>query len=203
MKTEFKVGQKVVAPINGEDGMMFETGKLVSINSRFAKVELSDGRVVQVGCSKIEPFVVKATPKKTKGEVNNDVCPDCGSRDVMSYSDAENAEQAKQFTREYSCLACGHEWGRKIRRNEGRIGEDYVYTKVKAASGRVSCDNDDQVAKMLREKSLEEVYFIVSSTVSIDVTTLHSLYDHLNPGQQRMCLGNRLRGFLKKQDLAK
>lgn len=199
MKTEFTVGQKVVAPINGEDGTIFETGKLVSINSRFAKVELSDGRVISVGCTKIEPFVVKAAPKaKNKPIVNRDVCPACESRDVIHYHDSENAEQAKSFDRENACLACGHEWGRQIRRSEGRIADNYEYTKVKAASGRSSVDNNDEVAQALREKTLEQVYTEVSATVGIEVKALKALYVHLNPGQQRMCLGNRLRGWLKK-----
>ncbi|MDH3380349.1 MAG: hypothetical protein OEQ39_25820 [Gammaproteobacteria bacterium] len=75
------------------------------------------------------------------------------------------------------------------------------YTRTKSAAGRSSLDCDDKVAKQLRGKSLQEVLKIVARALhdesggslrKID-RELKQQYGHLNPGMQRMCLGNRLR----------
>ena len=63
----------------------------------------------------------------------------------------------------------------------------------RASSGRKSIDNGDNIALMLRGKSLDEVYNISSSILNIPEQQLRTKYCHLNVGQQRMCLGNRLR----------
>lgn len=67
-----------------------------------------------------------------------------------------------------------------------------------SSSGRVSHDNGDSVASDLRGKTLEEVYCVVADQIKIPVPELQAKYSHLNPGQQRMSLGNRLRGHLKR-----
>lgn len=78
------------------------------------------------------------------------------------------------------------------------------YVAVKAASGRKSYDKDDVTAQLLRGKSLDEVYAIAAATLINDKNIkdphafLRSQYSHLNPGQQRMILGNRLRTHAKK-----
>ncbi len=63
----------------------------------------------------------------------------------------------------------------------------------RASSGRKSVDNGDNIALMLRGKSLDEVYTISSDILKIPEQQLRAKYNHLNAGQQRMCLGNRLR----------
>lgn len=69
-----------------------------------------------------------------------------------------------------------------------------VKTKThRASSGRKSVDNGDNIALMLRDKSLDEVYTISSNILKIPEQQLRAKYNHLNAGQQRMCLGNRLR----------
>jgi hypothetical protein len=67
------------------------------------------------------------------------------------------------------------------------------YESTRAASGRKSLDNGDQVAQQLRGKDLEYTYKVAAKHLGESVTSLKSRYAHLNPGQQRMCLGNRLR----------
>lgn len=55
-------------------------------------------------------------------------------------------------------------------------------------------DIGDEIAKALRGKSLAENYKFAADRLGETETALRAKYAHLNPGQQRMCLGNRLRG---------
>jgi hypothetical protein len=54
-------------------------------------------------------------------------------------------------------------------------------------------DIGDQVAEALRGKDLEQAYKIAAKWLGAGVNELKSKYGHLNPGQQRMNLGNRMR----------
>ena len=68
----------------------------------------------------------------------------------------------------------------------------------KTAGGNVSVDSDDEVAKKLRGKSLDDVYAIVGKVCApdFDEKALRAKYKHLNFGMQRMNLGNKMRGVL-------
>lgn len=71
------------------------------------------------------------------------------------------------------------------------------YKKTTAASGRKSYDVGDDIAKLLRGKELAEVYELAAKKLDCSVRSLKEKYGHLNVGQQRMNLGNRLRGLAK------
>lgn len=76
---------------------------------------------------------------------------------------------------------------------------DYHRDKEKkTAGGNASIDNNDEVAKKLRGKPLDEVYAAAAKALAPDetVNSLKARYKHLNEGMQRMNLGNRLRGAL-------
>lgn len=64
------------------------------------------------------------------------------------------------------------------------------YNKVKAPGGGVSYNNGDATAKKLEGKSLDDVYKIVARDTKQDEKELRKRYAHLNPGMQRMSLGN-------------
>ena len=65
MSTEIKIGSTVTAPVTDKDGeMAYVIGKLISINSRYAKVEV-DGTQYNIGKSKIE--LAKPAKKTKKG----------------------------------------------------------------------------------------------------------------------------------------
>lgn len=68
--------------------------------------------------------------------------------------------------------------------------------KARAKSGQT--DVGDEAAEMLRGKSIDEAYGIVADVVKVPELALRQKYSHLNPGQQRMNLGNKLRHHLKK-----
>ena len=74
----------------------------------------------------------------------------------------------------------------------------YEYEVCLSASGKKSKDNADEVAIMLRGKTLDEVYGIAESLLTISAEELKARYTHLNAGQQRMNVGNRLRAHIKK-----
>lgn len=77
-----------------------------------------------------------------------------------------------------------------------------VASVARAARARVGVrDAGDEIATLLRKcGSLEEVYTAASEYLSEGVATLHTKYDKLNPGQQRMVLGNRMRAKWKKEN---
>lgn len=91
----------------------------------------------------------------------------------------------------------------KIKTRAGKVTrfslDKYVVSPIKTPSGRKSIDVNDEVAQTLRGLSVDEVYTEVSMIVGIPVHELENRYSHLNPGMQRMNLGNLLRKFLKDQ----
>lgn len=68
------------------------------------------------------------------------------------------------------------------------------YAKAVSASGNASLDNGDETAKKLRGAELDDVYGTASKVLGESVKVLKARYKHLNPGMQRMNLGNRIRG---------
>lgn len=69
----------------------------------------------------------------------------------------------------------------------------YVRHEVKTESGRKAFDIGDKVADRLRGKTLDEAYDAAAKVLGESTKALRAKYEHLNPGQQRMCLGNRMR----------
>jgi len=185
MITEIEIGSQVTAPITDTDGeLSYVVGVLISMNSRYAKIDLGDGTVVNVGKSKIEPIEPKKNIKKTVKKITIE-CPSCDFEHTV-LSDIG----------EFPCDECGELI--ELYETKGRIAEEYDYAPAKAASGRTSCDNGDKVASGLRGKTLEESYIIVSEIIGEGLGATKARYDHLNAGHQRMCLGNLLRGYYKR-----
>jgi colicin import membrane protein len=85
-----------------------------------------------------------------------------------------------------------------------RIRPDWdSLTKVQAASGKRSFDNADALAVALRGKTLAEAYSICAKALKAEgepttVKALTTRYGHLNPGHQRMCIGNKVRAAMKR-----
>ena len=96
--------------------------------------------------------------------------------------------------------------GRRIVKSKVDLSR-YTHHEAKTASGRKVMDVNDRAAAMLRGKTLDEAYEIVSMEIAIAFDRhltearqeLVARYEHLNPGMQRMNLGNRLRKALKEQ----
>lgn len=93
--------------------------------------------------------------------------------------------------------------GALIRTVAGREHDISGYEKVKNASGHTSYDNGDDVATKLRGKTLDEVYVYAAKQLKEPEKDLRTKYKHLNPGMQRMSLGNRLRKIANAKAEAK
>jgi len=76
------------------------------------------------------------------------------------------------------------------------------YTKAKAASGAVSRHTGDLVARGLAGLTLDETFELACEVLDADPSELEAKYEHLNAGQQRMNLGNRIRGAVNKMNRA-
>lgn len=74
------------------------------------------------------------------------------------------------------------------------------YQKAKSASGNASRNNGDAVATALAGQPLENVAAIAAEMCDVPAEDLLAKYAHLNVGQQRMNLGNKIRGAVNRMD---
>lgn len=81
---------------------------------------------------------------------------------------------------------------RRIGAKEHRVSVAH-YSKTVANSGHSSLDCGDGIAARLRGMALEDVYEEAAKVLAVDVAELKTRYAKLNPGMQRMNLGNRMR----------
>lgn len=73
------------------------------------------------------------------------------------------------------------------------------YTTTRKDGTKVrSMDKGDSVAQSLRGLSIEDVYKQAAKITHIGVADLTSRFGHLNPGMQRMNLGNMIRKAMKE-----
>lgn len=70
--------------------------------------------------------------------------------------------------------------------------------EVKTASGRKAIDVNDGVASKLRGLDLADTYRAAAEATGESMAGLKRKYEHLNPGMQRMNLGNLIRGAASK-----
>lgn len=71
------------------------------------------------------------------------------------------------------------------------------------ATGSKSKICGDDVSASLSGLTLDETLTVASAVTGTDAAELQGKYKHLNPGQQRMNLGNVVRGALRNKDEAK
>jgi len=79
-----------------------------------------------------------------------------------------------------------------------RLKPDHTkYTKVKGNDGKTKYDIGDTTATELRLMTLDEIYKLGAKLSGIKEKDLRAKYSRINPGLQRMDLGNRIRNFVK------
>lgn len=76
----------------------------------------------------------------------------------------------------------------------------YVVHEVKTPTGRHAIDINDEVANKLRGLTLDGVYEAAAKALETSIEDLKKQYAHLNPGMQRMNLGNKIRGAGKAKE---
>lgn len=67
----------------------------------------------------------------------------------------------------------------------------------RTAAGNISVDVNDALAQFLRGRSVQDVAKIAAVALGVEESALLAKYAHLNVGQQRMNIGNRLRAAVK------
>lgn len=74
-----------------------------------------------------------------------------------------------------------------------------TYSAVRKDGTKIrSIDKGDAIAKALRGQELSDVYKTASGMVHLSVSDLKNRFEHLNPGMQRMALGNMIRRVQKE-----
>lgn len=114
-----------------------------------------------------------------------------------SMAEALAEEAATKVTEKNESTRDLPEGWHRIGRTKFDLSKYVTSPEIRTASGRPSIDVGDRAAALLRGKSLEEVYEIAGEVLQESISELQSRYEHLNPGMQRMCLGNRIRAVMK------
>lgn len=159
-------------------------------------------------CQKSATKAEKKAPRVAKVNLLTvKTCPECG----------ESTEQGKtdEGAAYNTCDTCGWEHHGTVTEKpklEPKL-DRYVVGKGTTESGRPTIDRDDAVAQVLRSLSLAETYaYVARVMLELEIETIGSgsrkmetgeadfraRYGHLNPGMQRMNLGNVLRGVLNR-----
>ncbi len=71
------------------------------------------------------------------------------------------------------------------------------YVTGKTEEGKRTIDIGDATAKQLRGLDLDAVYKLAAKALKVSESELRARYAKLNPGMQRMNLGNRMRAVSK------
>jgi hypothetical protein len=88
--------------------------------------------------------------------------------------------------------------------NGARIRPDLTnYQKAKSASGASTKICGDEVSVALVGATLDETYGFVAKVTGVGEDVLRDKYGHANVGQQRMFLGNLIRGAYQSKDAEK
>ena len=89
-------------------------------------------------------------------------------------------------------------------RKNGKVDPLYLpqytaYTAVRKDGTKIrSIDKGDAIAVMLRGQPLETTYKDAAAATGIALASLKDRFAHLNPGMQRMNLGNMIRRAMKE-----
>lgn len=186
-------------------------GKLatvVSIKGRWVKVQFDhDGSEKNVGFKDVtlytETVVSKVRKEKELKKIERKlarvstktpgvVCPECGSEEVYHGRNVKGIVQDEDTI--WGCHSCG--WDNLAKNGVVDPAARARYTKTKI--GDIVClDNGDEVAKALRGMDLDDVIKAAADVLDVVPAELRAKYSHLNNGQIRMNLGNRIRKAVK------
>jgi len=178
-----KVGQRVWVKI----GDTTESGILVDINKRMATVDLENGmKPVKVGKTKVSQY--EEAPAKQdftnfKFDPDNAAdydCPHCGIGLDNGVTE-DGIDGTNDSGHLFECMGCGDGFGPKTTRK-----------KAKKSYPR---NVNDEVSAMLADGNW---YATAAGVLGRTQVSLKQKYGHLDAGRQRMCLGNLIRGHLKR-----
>ena len=112
---------------------------------------------------------------------------------AVKKSAAPKVKKAKKATKKSEAKSVA-----SIEKKGPEVLRDYVAkyvkdTEKKTAGGHTSVDCADATADKLRGKDLDTVYVVAAKATGETEKELRTRYKHLNPGMQRMTLGNKIR----------
>ena len=144
-----------------------------------------------------------ATKASDKAREATDALVDAGWDEDRTDTDA--VRSAPEAAQAHACAADEHREAAKDDAPRGMSAtlDRYKpgYTQCVAYSGSVSQNNGDALAQALEGKSPAETIAFAERVLGLPVGTLAAKYAGLNPGQQRMNSGNRVRNAIKRGDV--
>lgn len=207
MALKIKVrADQVVSNDNGKVEWLSDSGELMNN----AESELEIGAAGAPPTPAPEPIAAKETPPKKASSVKKEaakaapVAPKSESPksepkkktpppppEAKPKQAEQPAKQAKEKTVAKAKAKAKNAKG--TRTIAGKAVDLSNYNKVKAPGGGVSYNNGDSIAKKLEGKSLDDTYKLAAQITKVPEKDLRSKYSKLNPGMQRMTLGNMIR----------
>lgn len=178
------IGQVVTADVTGVDNWL--VGEIIGFNKTHITFKPFDG---SEDVTMARDLVFKVGPKDAKA------IKEMNAKKAVDVKEPKKTKKTKEIKEVVEVAEVKEP--KEVAASDARVTIAPVktrYTKCRAASGRSSLDNDDQVAQQLRGATLDHVYNVAARVLGVDEAVLVAKYGHLNPGQQRMCLGNRIRG---------
>lgn len=92
----------------------------------------------------------------------------------------------------------------KKKSDQVKIGPNLEnYAAGRNAKGKISFNSGDDVAQLLEGLDLKQVVKVASSFLGVTAISINNDYNHLNAGQKRMNIGNRIRGMVTRYDETK
>lgn len=94
----------------------------------------------------------------------------------------------------------GGEEGDGLRHVKKATYDPADYIKAKSVNGNSTMHCGDLVAVIMLPLTLDQCYQYTAQTIGVPEQELRNKYRHLNPGMQRMNLGNKIRAFNKAKE---
>jgi hypothetical protein len=193
MSNQIAVGVKVTDSENPSMGV----GEVIETSDRKATVQFSQGEPVSIFKKYLE--VVGGTPKVVKKTAPK---VEAKAKKVAKTAKPKVERKAREGENVVPLTRKDGKQSRSI--TAGAVLDHYKLIKdIKTAGGRPSFDIADKAATLLRGHTIQEQYRLVADKLSeitgekVSAASLEKKYSHLNPGQIRMNLGNKLRGALR------
>ena len=171
------------------------THKVAKNEKGWITLFMGDGSTKAFRAKDLIPAEIRTTETPSVQEIFSSA-----SKAVQASSSPTSTESPKKTRKEASRTPREPRARKPIsERRNGVIHAEYLpkYQSYKRADGKTSLDNGDGVASTLRAVALEQVYKICAREIGESIEALKTKYGHLNPGMQRMNLGNRLRAFYR------
>lgn len=171
------------------------THKVAKNEKGWVTLFMGDGSTKAFRAKDLIPTEIRTTETPSVQEIFSSA-----SKAVQASSSPTDSESPKK-TRKEAFRTPREPRARKpiSERRNGVIDAQYLpkYREYRRADGKASVDNGDGVASTLRGVTLELVYKICAKEIGESIEALKTKYGHLNPGMQRMNLGNKLRAFYR------